>query len=186
MVAHRLAEETLLPADKPQALRYISARLESAAMEPAMYTRLLCLSLTVLLAACASEKPVPAAAPAPAPKNSAPAALEPVPAHMRALSGQLSSSQGYLPAGSEVEVALLVIDERDRPQQLLSSEKLIANGQALPFRLIFNPQSFPANARVELHGRVSQSGQLAWRLPPVRIPQPETRALGELRLERAP
>lgn len=150
-----------------------------------MHARLLCLSLTVLLAACASEKPTPAAEPAPTP-NKAPAALEPVPTHMRALSGQLSSSQGYLPAGSEVEMALLVIDERDRPQQLLASEKLIGTGQALPFRLIFNPQSFPTNARVELHGRVSQSGQLAWRLAPVRITQPETRALGELRLERAP
>ncbi|MDL2424860.1 YbaY family lipoprotein, partial [Pseudomonas sp. BAgro211] len=90
-------------------------------------------------------------------------------ANMRALSGQLSSSQGFLPAGSEVELALLVIDQRDRPQQLLSSEKMIATGQALPFRVVFNPQSFPAGARVELHGRVSQSGQLAWRLPPVRI-----------------
>ena len=186
MVAHRLAEETPLPRDKPQALGYTGARLEPAAMEPAMFARLLCLSLTALLAACASEKPAPAAPSAPAPMKSAAAALEPVPAHLRALSGQLSSSQGYLPAGSEVEVALLVIDERDRPQQLLSSEKLTATGQALPFRLIFNPQSFPANARVELHGRVSQSGQLAWRLPPVRITQPETRALGELRLERAP
>ena len=186
MVAHRRAEETPLPRDKRKALGYISARLESAAMEPAMYARLLCLSLTALLAACASEKPTPTVSPTPAPTRSAATALEPVPANMRVLSGQLSSSQGYLPAGSEVEMALLVIDERDRPQQLLSSEKLVATGQALPFRLIFNPQSFPANARVELHGRVSQSGQLAWRLPPVRITQPENRTLGELRLERAP
>lgn len=151
-----------------------------------MYTRLLCLSLTVLLAACASEKPAPVTQPVVAAKQSASPLDEPVPANMRALSGQLSSSQGFLPAGSEVELALLVIDQRDRPQQLLSSEKMIATGQALPFRVVFNPQSFPAGARVELHGRVSQSGQLAWRLPPVRITQAETRALGELRLERAP
>ncbi|QEY75269.1 YbaY family lipoprotein [Pseudomonas denitrificans (nom. rej.)] len=155
-------------------------------MEPAMFARLLCLSLTVLLAACASEKPAPVTQPVAVTKKSTSPLDEPVPANMRALSGQLSSSQGFLPAGSEVELALLVIDQRDRPQQLLSSEKMIATGQTLPFRVVFNPESFPAGARVELHGRVSQSGQLAWRLPPVRITQPETRALGELRLERAP
>lgn len=151
-----------------------------------MSARLLCLSLIVLLAACSSEKP----APAPQAPPSAPARAvvdnSPVPANMRALSGQLSSRQGYLPAGGEVELALLVIDERDRPQQLLASENLIATGQALPFRLVFNPQSFPSGARVELHARVSQSGQLVWRLTPVRIFQPESQALGELRLERAP
>lgn len=147
-----------------------------------MSARLACLSLVALLAACSSDKPAPVSAPQP---SSTPAE-QALPAHLRELTGQISSSQGYLPAGSEVELALLVIDERDRPQQLLSSEKLLATGQALPFRLVFNPQSFPSNARVELHGRVSQSGQLAWRLAPVRITQPETRALGELRLERAP
>ncbi|MFV3306394.1 YbaY family lipoprotein [Pseudomonas sp. NY15181] len=148
-----------------------------------MSARLLCLSLIALLAACSSDKPAPAPQSAPA---RAAAAESPLPANMRALTGQLSSRQGYLPAGGEVELALLVIDERDRPQQLLSSENLIATGQALPFRLVFNPQSFPTGVRVELHARVSQSGQLAWRLPPVRIAQPETQALGELRLERVP
>ncbi len=148
-----------------------------------MSARLACLSVIVLLAACSSDKPAPAPQAAPTRATVEEPAL---PAHLRELTGRLSSSQGYLPAGSEVELALLVIDQRDRPRQLLSSEKLIATGQALPFRLVFNPQSFPSNARVELHGRVSQSGQLAWRLPPVRITQPETRALGELRVERAP
>lgn len=148
-----------------------------------MSARLLCLSLIALLAACSSETPAPAPQTAPSRATAAEPAL---PANLRELTGLLSSSQGYLPAGGEVELALLVIDERDRPQQLLSSEKLVTTGQALPFRLVFNPQSFPANARVELHGRVSQSGQLVWRLPPVRIVQPETRTLGELRLERAP
>ena len=151
-----------------------------------MSARLLCLSLIALLAACSSDKPAPVPQAAQSAPARAAAAEAPVPANMRALTGLLSSRQGYLPAGGEVELALLVIDERDRPQQLLSSEKLIATGQALPFRLVFNPQSFPTGARVELHARVSQSGQLAWRLPPVRITQPETQALGELRLERAP
>ncbi|MBB4866012.1 putative lipoprotein YbaY [Pseudomonas nitritireducens] len=151
-----------------------------------MFARLLCLSLPLLLAACASEKPAPVTQPVAVTKKATSALDEPVPAHLRALTGQLSSAQGFLPAGSEVELALLVIDQRDRPQQLLSSEKFTATGQALPFRVVFNPQSFPSGARVELHGRVSQSGQLAWRLSPIRITQPDNRALGELRLERAP
>ncbi|WP_336118239.1 hypothetical protein, partial [Klebsiella pneumoniae] len=70
--------------------------------------------------------------------------VEPVlPAHLRELSGTLSSIQGSLPRGSEVQMALLVIDERDRPQRLLASETVLANGELMPFRLPFNPESFP-------------------------------------------
>ncbi|SDO00461.1 YbaY family lipoprotein [Pseudomonas jinjuensis] len=148
-----------------------------------MPPRLLCLFALVLLGACSSDKPAPEAEASTANTVQAAPAL---PAHMRELTGMLSSIQGPLPAGGEVEVALLVIDERDRPQRLLASAKLLATGAALPFRLVFNPESFPNHARVELRARVSQSGQLAWRLPPVRIFQAESRALGELRLERAP
>ncbi|VTM00336.1 putative lipoprotein [Pseudomonas aeruginosa] len=69
-------------------------------------------------------------------------------------------------------MALLVIDERDRPQRLLASETVLASGELMPFRLPFNPESFPPAGgalRVELHARVIQSGQLAWRLHPLRI-----------------
>ena len=51
-------------------------------------------------------------------------------------------------AGAEVELALLVIDEKDRPQQLLASSSLIGTNQVLPFHLRFNPESFPSGARV--------------------------------------
>ncbi len=106
--------------------------------------------------------------------------VEPVlPAHLRELSGTLSSIQGSLPRGSEVQMALLVIDERDRPQRLLASETVLATGELMPFRLPFNPESFlPAGGalRVELHARVIQSGQLAWRLHPLRIAQPTTQS----------
>ncbi|MNO99483.1 hypothetical protein D3C76_912530 [compost metagenome] len=147
-----------------------------------MQLRLPCLFALTLLAACASDEP------APSEKDATPAApaLAALPAHMRELSGMLSSTQGYLPAGSEVEVALLVVDDRDRPRQLLASDKLVATGGAMPFRLVFNPQYFPNSARVELRARVIQSGQLAWRLRPLQIFQAESRALGELRMERAP
>lgn len=43
--------------------------------------------------------------------------LGPLPAYQREVSGTLTG----VPAGAEVELALLVIDERSRPQQLLAS-----------------------------------------------------------------
>lgn len=142
--------------------------------------------LTLLLAACASEPPKPIApvAPArPAPEAKPIAQVEQaLPAHMRELRGSLLTP----PAGSEVEVALLVVDERDRPQQLLGSLRLAGNGQALPFRLPFNPQYFPAGARVELRARISQSGRLILRLPPQRVLQADSRDFGALSLVSAP
>lgn len=110
------------------------------------------------------------------------AELGPLPAYQRELSGTL---QG-VPAGAEVELALLVIDEKDRPQQLLASSSLIGNNQILPFRLRFNPDAFPAGARVELRGRASQSGQLILHLPSQTISQPTTQALGQLQFVKAP
>ncbi|MEQ6744129.1 hypothetical protein V4W48_26415 [Pseudomonas aeruginosa] len=150
-------------------------------MEQPMTLRPIALLAVLLLAACSSDKPKPA----PTPQASRSVTMvEPVlPAHLRELSGTLSSIQGSLPRGSEVQMALLVIDERDRPQRLL------ATGELMPFRLPFNPESFPPAGgalRVELHARVIQSGQLAWRLHPLRIAQPTTQSLGELRLVRAP
>jgi uncharacterized lipoprotein YbaY len=52
--------------------------------------------------------------------------------------------------------------------------------------LRFNPDSFPAGARVELRGRASQSGQLILHLPSQRISQPTTQALGQLQFVKAP
>ncbi len=132
-----------------------------------MTLRSIALLAVLLLAACSSDKPKPA----PTPQASRSVTMvEPVlPAHLRELSGTLSSIQGSLPRGSEVQMALLVIDERDRPQRLLASETVLATGELMPFRLPFNPESFPPAGgalRVELHARVIQSGQLAWRLHP--------------------
>lgn len=108
--------------------------------------------------------------------------LGPLPAYQRELSGTL---QG-VPAGAEVELALLVIDERGRPQRLLASSNLIGNNKVLPFRLRFNPDVFPVGARVELRGRASQSGQLILHLPAQLITQPTTQAVGQLQFVKAP
>lgn len=153
---------------------------------------LVLLSIFSLLVACSSDAPKPQIepkppAPGPAPQQAQKKAKEsadlgPLPAHQRELSGTL---QG-VPTGAEVELALLVVDNQDRPQQLLASSSLIGTNQLLPFRLRFNPQSFPVGARVELRGRASQSGQLILHLPSQVITQPTTQAMGQLQFVKAP
>ncbi|MFJ4155308.1 YbaY family lipoprotein [Pseudomonas sp. NPDC089752] len=142
------------------------------------------LCCAALLTACGSDRPKSEPAPAPAPAKVATKAqpLGPLPAYQRELSGTLMK----IPAGANVELALLIIDERGRPQQLLASSTLTGTGQALPYQLRFNPEAFPAGARVELRGRASSSGQLILHLPPVRITQAQTQATGPLQFEKAP
>ncbi|MEN4828147.1 YbaY family lipoprotein [Pseudomonas sp. P39-UII1] len=142
------------------------------------------LCCAALLTACGSDRPKTEQAPAPVPAKVAKKAqpLGPLPAYQRELSGTLMA----IPAGANVELALLVIDERGRPQQLLASSTLTGTGQALPYQLRFNPEAFPAGARVELRGRASNSGQLILHLPPVRITQAQTQTTGPLQFEKAP
>ncbi len=146
---------------------------------------LVLLTLFSFMVACSSEAPKPAA-PQPMPAQEKKVTgiedLGPLPAFQREISGSLTN----VPAGAEVEMALLVIDDRSRPQQLLASSVLTGNGQPLAFRLRYNPEAFPAGARVELRGRASQSGQLILHLPPVRITQPITQTTGPLQLDKAP
>ena len=66
------------------------------------------------------------------------------------------------------------------------SSKIIGNNQPLPFKLRFNPEAFPAGARVELRGRASQSGQLILHLPSRIISQPSTQNVGTLAFVSAP
>lgn len=101
---------------------------------------------------------------------------------MRELRGSLNTP----PSGSEVEMALLVIDERDRPQRMLASLKLAGTGQNLAFHLPFDATHFPAGKRVELRARVSQAGRLILRLPPQAVRQAQSRDLGPLSLVSAP
>lgn len=168
---------------------YSARFMDFTSLEPQMPLRpLVLLSFVSLLVACSSDAPKPAEpASGPAPqmaqkKAQASADQGPLPAYQRELSGSL---QG-VPEGAEVELALLVVDERSRPQLLLASANLIGNNQALPFHLRFNPETFPAGARVELRGRASQSGQLILHLPSQRIFQPTSQALGQLQFVKAP
>ncbi|WP_213875493.1 YbaY family lipoprotein [Pseudomonas sp. dw_358] len=143
---------------------------------------LVLLSLITLLAACSSTPPPPVVnAPAQA-KAAQPLGLGPLPVYQRELSGTLLG----IPAGAQVELALLVVNERNLPQRLLASSKWIGNNQPLAFQLRFNPDAFPAGERVELRGRATQSGQLILHLPSRQITQPTTQALGALQFEQAP
>lgn len=134
--------------------------------------------------AAAKPPSLPPPQPAPAQEKKVPGIEDtgPLPAYQREISGSLTN----VPAGAEVEMALLVIDDRSRPQQLLASSVLTGNGQPLAFRLRYNPEAFPAGARVELRGRASQSGQLILHLPAVRITQAITQSTGPLQLVKAP
>ena len=144
---------------------------------------LVLLCLASLLVACSSEPPKSAQPQVlTQPETDAPADQGPLPAWQRELSGVLTG----VPAGAEVELAMLIVDERGRPQGLMASSKIAGNNQALPFKLRFNPQAFPAGARVELRGRASQSGQLILHLPSRIIGQPDTQALGTLAFVKAP
>jgi uncharacterized lipoprotein YbaY len=147
---------------------------------------LVLLCLVGFLAACSSEAPKKPVAAKAAVQQPAAVKLQegpgPLPAYQRELSGQLVGA----PAGALVELALLVIDDKGRPQRLLANTTLTGTNQALPFQLRFNPDSFPMGARVELRGRASQSGQLILHLPSLRIEQGTTQALGALQLVVAP
>ena len=147
---------------------------------------LVLLGLIGLLSACSSDPtPKPASTTKSAPTAPDVKQIEtpgPLPAYQRELSGTLLG----VPAGAQVELALLVIDEKDRPQRLLASSTLAGSVQPLPFALRFSPEAFPAGARVELRGRASQSGQLILHLPAVRVYQATTQAMGPLTMEKAP
>ena len=137
---------------------------------------LIILSLLALLTACASDNPPPA-------KPTPPAQVQaPLPAYQRELSGSLLN----VPNEADVELALLAVDERGRPQALLGNIQLRGTGNPLAFRLPFNPETFNKHSRIELHGRANQSGRLILRLPELPIAHGETQALGELRLVPAP
>ncbi|TLX55173.1 hypothetical protein DN824_13205 [Stutzerimonas nosocomialis] len=131
--------------------------------------------LLVLLAGCASP---PAEPPTTPPVAELPVADSKL---LHELSGTLVGA----PAGSEVELALLDVDH-EQPDRLLANVKLNGRGTDLPFILSFNPETFAKSQRVELRGRVTQSGQLIMRLPARQIRSSASQALGPLRLEPAP
>ena len=100
------------------------------------------------------------------------------------------SINGYIigaPAGSDIELALLEIDHRQRPSdRLLSSVTLKAKAQQTPFHLTFNPESFAQLNAVELHGRVTQGGQLVMTIPRQTIPTADSQHIGAINATSRP
>jgi len=141
------------------------------------------LALAGLLAACAGE-PVapPQLPPTPEPETRIDTAPTPLPAHLRELSGNLLD----IPSGAEVELALLTIDQRGLPQELLGTLQLRGSGAPLNFRLNFDPVAFARGIRVELRGRAHFAGRLILRLQPRLIRHAGNQSVGELRLVPAP
>lgn len=142
---------------------------------------LILVSLIALLTACASDSPPPAKTTVQTPTPT-PVEAKPLPAYQRELSGSLLN----VPNEADVELALLAVDQRGRPQTLLGNIQLRGTGNPLAFRLPFNPETFNKHSRIELHGRANQAGQLILRLPEQPIDRGETQNLGELRLVPAP
>lgn len=141
--------------------------------------RLVLPALLAALAGCSSPSTEP-----PQPEPVPPVELSNAP-HSKLLN-ELSGSLVGAPDGSEVELALLEVNQRDQPDKLLSSLTLNGRGTELPFILQFNPDAFPNGQRVELRGRVTRSGQLIMRLPARPIHSAASQALGPLQLVPAP
>lgn len=146
--------------------------------------RLAILSLIgCLLSGCASTPAEPPAKLPAKPLHTAPAepASEPLAERF-----QLSGSLLTPPAGSVVELALLLIDPKGRPKDLLGSSTLNGTGQPLPFVLGFSRDQLPAGLSAQLRVRVSLSGQLTMRLPGKPIANLHSQHLGALQLVSAP
>lgn len=133
--------------------------------------------LLPLLGACSSapETPPPTAA-APVTPLQTPVAPQP------GLHGQLLG----VASGADVDLALLAVDLRGRPQQLLGQVRLRGDGEPLPFHLPFASEMPTAGQRLELRGRVSQAGRLVQRLPARTIANLSDQDLGQLQLVPAP
>lgn len=134
------------------------------------------LILTPLLSACSSAPEAPPSAPV------APAVPQTTLAPQPGLHGQLLG----VASGADVELALLAVDLRGRPRQLLGLVRLRGDGEPLPFHLPFADARPTTGQRLELRGRVSQSGRLVQRLPARSIAELSDQDLGALHLVPAP
>lgn len=146
--------------------------------------RLATLSLIgCLLSGCSSTPAEPPAKLPVSPQQPAPVrALIEQPVERFQLSGALLTP----PAGSVVELALLLVDPKGRPKGLLGSTTLTGTGQSLPFTLGFSRDQLPADLSAQLRVRVSLSGQLTQRLPGKPIATLHSQNLGALQLVSAP
>lgn len=143
------------------------------------YQFFLPLALSGLLAGCASA---PTTTPPPPAPTAAESAASTASIQGPGLHGELIG----VPAGADVDLALLGVDLRGRPRALVGQVHLQGNGQALPFHLPLSSQQAPQDLRLELRGRVSQSGRLVQRLPARSIAEPSDQELGALHLVPVP
>lgn len=141
--------------------------------------------LGYLLAGCSSPS---ATRTAPIPATEAPPPMAALPQAAVLADGlhQISGTLLTPPAGSVVELAVLLVDAKGRPRQLLGSLNLEGTGQALPFTL--SASAVPAgNAlQAQLRARVSLSGRLVQRLPGRPLGMLQDTRLGMLQLVNAP
>lgn len=138
------------------------------------------LCVLALLCACSSAPKAPRVEPLNVTR--VPAQTTALPSNMRELRGQLLG----VPMNGEAEVALLLVDERDRPLHTLASAHLVGDGAALPFRLRYSPSALAPGLRAELRARASQNGALTLHLPSKLIDLDASAQLGELRMLAAP
>lgn len=131
-----------------------------------------------LLAGCRTTTESPSVAPSKMQEHSTPV----IPANYRVLTGQLTG----IPAGAEVELALVEVNERSRPARSLGDTQISIQAAETPFQLAFDPDRFPTNQRVELRGRVIQSGQLTMRLPSRTISLASDLSVGSLQATPTP
>lgn len=136
---------------------------------------LICLAL--LAAGCRTQTVEAPSAPKVSQQNTAP-----VPASYHVLSGSLTG----IPAGAEVELALLEVNARSRPSRLLSDTQVSVQNAETPFQLAFDPANFPSEQKVELRGRVVKSGQLIMRLPARTITLASNQSVGQWQAVPAP
>lgn len=149
--------------------------------DPAMnrYLYFLPLALSSLLAACANEPTATTPPATPAPTKTE--AISPI-VQGPGLRGELMG----VAAGADVDLALLGVDMRGRPRAVLAQVHLRGNGETLPFHLPLSDRQVPQDLRLELRGRVSQSGRLVQRLPARSIAELSDQDLGALHLVPAP
>lgn len=71
-----------------------------------------------------------------------------------------------VPAKSELELALFALDSENKPVQLLAAESYKGTGNALTFKMAFQPDKQIAIHAIELRGRVTQANRLVGYLAP--------------------
>lgn len=71
-----------------------------------------------------------------------------------------------VPNKANIELALLALDEQNRPTELLAVERYKSNGNPVSFQLGFDMSKARQFKAVELRGRVSQAGKLLGYLSP--------------------